>query len=584
MERDKNPVGLKLLIKDLKPFFLDFSIVVLIGIIAGAARSSPPILLKKLLTVWETQPFDHQQSVIFPLFIAGAFCVGSLCRYIVSIKIGLLAEKITLSLRIQLLRKYLHSSLDFLSQKSSGKGGLISRMLSDISIVQRGFGQLTILVKEPLVFIFTFSYLLYLNTSLTLIIFFSFPPLVIIIIRLARSLKKHNRKSQEIIQELTLSLKETLDGSKIIRSFNLEPKMESSFKKIIDKYFQTKSKIIFRQALSSPLVESITTIVFAILLILIGNAVSQNQLSTPEFTAYIATAILCTDAGKKIQGTFISLQASFVARTRLEEILSAKSFIASPESPQNFPQDWDYIEFKNVSFIASNKIILDDISFKVKRGEFLALVGQSGSGKTTIVNLLERFIEPTKGGIFIGEVNIKDIYLTQLRENISLVSQEIFLFHDTIFKNIASGSPHSKNSEEIIAASKLAYADHFISELPHQYETLVNESGQTKLSGGERQRISIARALIKDSPILLLDEATSALDNQSERDVQKGLGQLSHQSTTSIVIAHRLSTIKNAHKILVLEQGKIVEWGTYEELSNLGGAFKHLLDLSLSGP
>ena len=573
-------MALKLLIKDIKPFALEFFTVVLVGVVAGAARSSPPLLLKKLLTAWEKIPFDHHQAFIIPIFIAGAFCVGSVCRYIVSIKMGLTNEKISLSLRSQLLRKYLHSSLDFLSAKSSGQGGLISRMLSDIGNVQRGFGQLTILVKEPLVFLFTFSYMVYLNPSLTLIVFFSLPPLVFIITRLAQSLKKHNRRSQEILQELTLSLKETLDGSKVIRSFNLEPKMENSFKKIIDKYFQTKSKIIFRQALSSPLVESITTIVFAVILILIGQAVSQNQMSTPEFTAYIATAMLCTDAGKKIQGTFIQLQSAFVSRIRLEEVLSANSSIALPDSPKDFPKNWSHIEFKNVYFIADTKVILDNISFKVKRGESLALVGQSGSGKTTIVNLLERFIEPTKGGIFIDEININEFDLAQLRSHISLVSQEVFLFHDTIFENIASGSPDPKNRTEIIKASKMAYADHFISDLPHQYDTLVNESGQTKLSGGERQRISIARALIKNSPILLLDEATSALDNQSERDVQKGLHQLSNQSTTSIIIAHRLSTIKNADKILVLEHGQIIEQGSYSELSGLGGTFKHLLDLS----
>ena len=577
---EKKTMALKLLIKDIKPFALEFFTVVLVGVVAGAARSSPPLLLKKLLTAWEKIPFDHHQAFIIPIFIAGAFCVGSVCRYIVSIKMGLTNEKISLSLRSQLLRKYLHSSLDFLSAKSSGRGGLISRMLSDIGNVQRGFGQLTVLVKEPLVFLFTFSYMIYLNPSLTLIVFLSLPPLVFIITRLAQSLKKHNRRSQEILQELTLSLKETLDGSKVIRSFNLEPKMENSFKKIIDKYFQTKSKIIFRQALSSPLVESITTIVFAVILILIGQAVSQNQMSTPEFTAYIATAMLCTDAGKKIQGTFIRLQSAFVSRVRLEEVLSANSSIVPPDSPKDFPKNWSHIEFKNVSFIADSKIILDNISFKVKRGESLALVGQSGSGKTTIVNLLERFVEPTKGGIFIDEININEIDLAQLRSHISLVSQEVFLFHDTIFENIASGSPDPKNRTEIIEASKMAYADHFISDLPHQYDTLVNESGQTKLSGGERQRISIARALIKNSPILLLDEATSALDNQSERDVQKGLHQLSNQSTTSIIIAHRLSTIKNTDKILVLEHGQIIEQGSYSELSELGGTFKHLLDLS----
>lgn len=572
-------MAFKLLLKDLKPYTGRFVAAILFGILASAFRTYPMTLIQQLFETWQNKPFDEHKAMYIPAVIAVCWTFSSVFRYLISTQMRSITEKICLSLRVQLLNKYLYSSLDFLSHQTTGRGGLISKMLSDIGIIQGGFSKIADLIKEPVVVIFTLGYLFYIDVKLTLILFLSLPLVFYIIRRITKSLKKHSRKNQETMQELSLSLKETLDGSKIIRSFNLEQKMEADFQTIIDKYLATKVKIIQREEVSSPLTETISTIIFSSLLYLIGKSISSGELSTPLFMQYVALLIMCTDSAKKIQSAYVRIQESFVARTRLDEILNIDDTIKDAKNPKAFPKDWDKISFKNVSFIADNNHILKNINLDIPRGQKIALVGQSGSGKTTLINLIERFIEPTSGNIEIGGVDIRDIKISELRDHISLVSQDVFLFHDSISKNIASGTSKKVNSEDIKNAAQTANADQFISNFPQAYDTPVGESGQTKLSGGEKQRISISRAVIKEAPILLLDEATSALDTESEFEVQKGLDQLA-SGRTSIIIAHRLSTIQNADKIYVLKNGEIIQSGSHDDLAESHGIYQKLLNLN----
>ena len=329
-------------------------------------------------------------------------------------------------------------------------------------------------------------------------------------------------------------------------------------------------KIIQREEGVGPVSESLAAITIYGILIYIGQQIFNGSFSTPDFIQFIGCIILLQEGVKKIQGAVIKLQQSTVALERMNNIFISTEVVPQAKSPKSFPKDWNSIDYKHVSFSFGDKQVLNDVNLSVKRGEIIALVGSSGGGKSTLLNLLERFFDPTLGEICIGGIPIKDLNLKDLRNHISLVSQDVFLFGDTIEKNIHSGD-FSKSSDQVPAAAQLANAHDFVMAKELGYQTRIADQGSS-LSGGEKQRISIARAIYKDAPILLLDEATSALDSESEREVQKGLDQLL-EGRTAFVIAHRLSTIQKADRILVLKNGQIVEQGKHQELLDQKGEY-----------
>ncbi len=571
-------MALKNLIKDVTPHSKVFIGILVLGVVAGLSKSAPAMFIQQLGEIWQTQPFNHTKAWQLPLLIALSLILSNITRYLVSTKMRIISEKLCLELRQRLLNKYLYSSLDLLSSDSSGSGGLMSRMLQDITIIQIGYSRLADIIKEPVVFTASLIYIIYVNPFLSLVLLAFMPFIFFVISRFVKSLKKHSVKNLESLGNLAQTLKESLDGSKIIRSFNLENKMQADFQNQINTYFNSKKKIIQREELSGPVSEIMITFAFATILILIGQLIAKNQMNMPDFIGYVVAVGFCTDAGKKMQEAYMRIQQALVARQRLEDLLVHVDLIQEPINPKPFPQEWSFIAFENVSYKIGDTEILKNISFKINRGKQVALVGQSGSGKTTLINLLERFIDPTSGVIKIGTIDIKDIKISELRNNIALVSQDVFLFNDTIKENIISGHQHQKASEkELLTASNLANAHQFIDSFPESYSTKVGDSG-ARLSGGEKQRISIARAILKNSSILLLDEATSALDNQSEAEVQKSLNKMMI-GRTSIVIAHRLSTIQNADVIYVLDKGQIVQIGNHSELANSEGLYKNFLNI-----
>ena len=572
-------MAVKNLLNDIKPHSKTFILIMLLGVVAGVAKSAPAMFIQQLGDIWQAKPFNHTKAYQLPVLIAASLIISNLARYFVSTNMRLISERLCLNLRLRLLEKYLYSSLDLLSMESSGRGGLMSRMLQDISIIQTGYGRIADIIKKPVVFLVTLVYIIYVNPFLSLILLCSMPIIFYVISRFVKSLKKHSKKNLESLGTLAQTLKESLDGSKIIRSFNLEQKMRNDFEKQINTYFKTKKKIIQREELSGPVSEALITFSFATVLVLIGKLISENQMDMPDFIGYVVAVGFCTDAGKKMQDAFMRVQQSLVARERLEDLLTQVDTIEEPVNPKPFPKDWDYIHFENVSYKIGDTEILKNISLKIKRGEQVALVGHSGSGKTTLINLLERFIDPTSGSIKIGQTDIKDIKISELRDNIALVSQDVFLFNDSIKENILSGNQIQKPTEDdLLMASRSANAHKFIESFPDRYDTKVGDAG-ARLSGGEKQRISIARAILKNSPILLLDEATSALDNQSEAEVQKSLNDMM-QNRTSLVIAHRLSTIQNADLIYVLDKGQVAQLGTHIELSASQGLYQNFLTIT----
>ncbi len=548
--------------------------VLLAGMLVSASKAAVPELLGRMNHAWETH--DATMAMRLPALIALSWIVSGGFRYFHMYWMRFISEMVAVNLRRRLMNKYLNLNLSFFQNFVSGTGGLISRMLNDIGIIQGGFEKLADIMREPFMILFSFGYLLYLDWRLTLFILAGAPIITTILRKISRSVRKYAKHNQESMEDLTQILKESLDGTRIVQSFNLQSEMRSRFEAQAREFLRTKSKIIAREESSGPISESITSIVVFCLLIYIGQQILGRNLGTGVFLSFIAAVTFLSDSVKKVQGAFIRLQQSGVALERLNGILESTSVVAEIEKPNAFPAEWEEIEFRNVSFRYEDNAVLRSVNLKIRRGEQVALVGASGAGKSTLINLMPRFFDPTEGEILIGGVPINTMSLNELRGNVALVTQDVFLFSDTIERNIWSGD-FTRHADGVEPAARLANAHDFIQGQPNEYHTRVGDRG-SRLSGGEKQRISIARAIFKNAPILVLDEATSALDSESELEVQKGLDSLM-QGRTALVIAHRLSTISKCDRILVMDRGEIIEQGSHNELLVAKGAYHRFFQL-----
>ncbi|MCB0407542.1 MAG: ATP-binding cassette domain-containing protein [Bdellovibrionales bacterium] len=558
----------KTLWPELRPYKWTVFYVIFLGALISGPKSVIPILVGDLAKAWEHG--DRIAAQQLPIYFAIIWvCIGVL-RFYHLFWMKFTASRVAINLRRRLMDKYLSLNIGFFQDFQRGSGGLISRMIHDITIIEAGIQKVSDLVREPIVVIAMFTTLLLMDWRLTLFILAALPIITWVMRRFSRSLRKYGHKNQEAMEDLTKTLKESLDGTRIVQSFNLEQEMREAFNSKADRVLHATKRIIQREEGVGPVSESLAAITIYGILVYIGTQIFSGNFSTPDFIQFIGCIILLQEGVKKIQGALIKLQQSTVALERMNNIFTSTRVVPQAKHPQSFPEDWEAIEYKNVSFSFGDRKVLDNVSVTIRRGEIIALVGSSGGGKSTFVNLLERFFDPTVGQILIGNTPIQDIHLKELRNHISLVSQDVFLFGDTIEKNIHSGD-FSKPIKRIEEAARMANAHNFISAKPEGYQTRVADQGSS-LSGGEKQRISIARAIFKDAPILILDEATSALDSESEREVQKGLDQLL-QGRTAFVIAHRLSTIAKADRILVLKNGQIVEQGNHLDLLNKKGEY-----------
>lgn len=515
-------------------------------------------------------------TTIDPLYFAVSalsvlFILASAMRYIFTYNIRKLAETKSVLTREKLMLHYLNLDAKFKNEISEGSGSLISRILNDVLIYQQGISKLSDLIKEPFLTVFAAGWLFYLNWKIALFLFIGLPPVLIIIRRLSKSLRKHSERSQKTMESVTMTLKEGLDGARVIHSFNLEDKIHKKFKEHTNKYLATVKKIISREELSGPLTESVSSIVFSFSFLLIAYMVKNEGLTFGDFFAILAAVGFLTDSIRKTQAAFIRIQQASTARKRIGSIIDVKVEQVKVGN-KKFPQDLTKIEFKNLTVKIKEKTILDSINFKINAGQNIALVGPSGSGKTTLLNCLDLYLKPSSGEVLFNGIPSLDISNESLRRNISLVSQDPFLFNETVLENFKLIKPDitEKEAEEALI---LANAQ-FVLKREEGVHALAGERG-VNFSGGERQRISIARALIKNSPILLLDEATSALDVQSEKEVQKGLDSLK-KGRTCFVVAHRLSTIKDADLILVFKSGRIIESGDHDTLISMSGTYSEL--------
>ena len=482
------------------------------------------------------------------------------------------------------LRVVIYSHLNKLSMKyftNERIGNIISRIMNDITVVNSGISaSFSTMVKEPLLVIVYLGISLMISWQLTLLALLVFPFSLAIIAYIGIKVYNQSRAVQENMANITSFLQEKIFGIKIVKAFSMEEHENRNFYDLAQKYFKFSIRIGRLNELSSPLTE-LLGIIAAMLIIWYGGiqVVETHSLKASEFMGFLFIIFQIMPPVKQLSNVNNRIQQSNAAAERIFEVLDEPIDIKEIEDPVILHKFSDSIEFRNVSFhyVLDQQKILENISFTVKKGEIIAVVGPSGAGKTTLVDLIPRFYDVTDGEILLDGINVKNYNIKSLRNEIGIVTQESLLFNDTVAANILYGLDHA-NDENIINAAKAANAHEFIMNMNKGYNTIIGERG-LKMSGGQRQRISIARALLKNPSILIFDEATSALDSESEILVQEAINNLMH-NRTAFVIAHRLSTVKNSTRIIVIDKGNIVQIGSHDQLiGNETGLYAKLYNL-----
>lgn len=523
---------------------------------------------------------DAKQALLLVcISVLLAFFFKNLFRYFAIYHQSHLRMAVVRDLRDKMFSKAMRLPLAFYSEEK--KGDLMARMNSDVGEIEIAVvSMLELIFREPIAIIINLAALIYWSPQLTIISFVLLPISAFVISRIGKSLKRTASEGQKQMGVLFSSMEENLGGIRIIKAFNAIPYVSESFRKINLRHQQLITSTFRKRDLSGPLNEFLGAAVMLGIVWFGGSMIlDANANSGMTGEKFIGFILVFSQLLRPIQGiasSVANLNKAKASQDRISEIINADEHIYEAENPVVLPVLSNGITYKNINFKYKDTLVLKNINLFIPYGKTVALVGESGSGKSTIADLMPRFYDVQEGEILFDETPIKNVSITDLRNQIGMVTQESILFNDSIRNNIAFGMDH-KTDEEIMQAAKVANAHEFIIRMDEGYETNIGERGN-KLSGGQKQRLSIARAVLKNSPILILDEATSALDTESEKLVQDALEKLM-KDRTSLIIAHRLSTIRNADIIVVLNKGEIVEQGSHNELINQKGAYYNLCNM-----
>jgi len=491
--------------------------------------------------------------------------------FIIDMRTGVVRD-----IRKQINDKILALPLGFFSNER--KGDIIARMTGDVGEVENSvMSSLDMVSKNPIMILVYLGTMLFTSWQLTIFVLILLPLAGFIMGKVGKSLKRKSVEAQNFWGQLMSQIEETLGGLRIIKAFNAENKMTKRFDDSSNIFRDMSNRIARRQSLAHPMSELLGTLTIVFVLWFGGSLIldSSSSINASEFIFYLTIFYLIINPAKDLSKSAYAIQRGLASVERIDKILKAENNIKDPENPKPIAFSKE-ITYRNVEFRYETNWVIKNVSLTIPKGKTIALVGQSGSGKSTMADLLPRFYDVDKGGIYIDDVNIKDARVHDVRALMGNVKQEAILFNDTFFNNIAFGV-EGASMEQVVEAAKVANAHEFIIGTEKGYDTSIGDRGN-KLSGGQRQRISIARAILKNPQILILDEATSALDTESERLVQDALERLMKNRTT-LVIAHRLSTIKNADEICVMHEGEIVERGRHEQLYNMDGYYRKLCDM-----
>ena len=524
-----------------------------------------------------TQDYGLKWVLFFVIsIIITTALLKNISSYFASYHVTRLRTGVLRDIREKLYKKIINLPVSYYSERR--KGDVMARMLGDINEVQNSFFQvLELVVREPLTILFSIITMFIISPKLTLFVFAFIPISGFVISRVGKNLKAKSVKAQRENGIFISILDETLGGLKVVKGYNAEDSFTKKFNDSINRLQQLSNSIGNKNNLASPLSEFLGIVTIATLLWFGAQmVVGEHTITSATFITYIALAYTILTPAKAISKASYQVKTGLAAAERVFNLMEQENTITDNVDAVDKKSFENKITLENINFRYENENVLKDFSLTIPKGKTVALVGQSGSGKSTIANLLTRFYDVNEGKVLIDGTDIKDIQLKSLRDLMGLVTQDSILFNDTIKGNISLGKPDATD-DEIIAALKIANAYEFVKELPEGIYTNIGDSGN-KLSGGQKQRLSIARAVLKNPPIMILDEATSALDTESERLVQIALENMM-QNRTSIVIAHRLSTIQKADVIVVMQKGKIVEQGNHEELLANNGTYSKLVSM-----
>jgi len=563
------------LLQYVKPYKTRFSFAILGMVIFAATEPALPALMQPMLDGSFIEK-DETMIVLVPILLVLLYLVRGIASFVTTVGLSWVSNKVIMDLRSEMFQRLLTLPNHYYDNHPTGI--ILSKLTYDVNqVAGAATDALIILIRDTLAILGLLAWMFYIDWKLSLIIFLTAPIIIAIVRSISSRLRRLNHSLQDQMGEITQILEESITGQRVVKIFGGEQYETDRFHHTINRVRTVTMKTVTTAAINSPIVQFITVSALAAVVYIASVQSANNEITAGEFISFFSAMAMLITPVKRLTSINEILQRGLAAAESVFELVDQKPEI-EPLQPTTIER-LETIEFNQISlqYPGNEQHALHNIQLTIAPHETVALVGPSGSGKSTLVNLLPLFYQPTNGSIHIGGTDITKLSLRELRSHIALVSQDVTLFNDTIAANIAYGAMTNATPEQIQDAAEKAHALEFIEKLPEGFNTMIGERG-TRLSGGQRQRIAIARALLKDAPILILDEATSALDSHSEKQIQLALDELVKGRTT-LMIAHRLSTIAKADRVIVMDEGEIVEEGAHDSLYSQGGIYTHLYDL-----